>query len=470
MSQPRESPTRFGSYELVRYLAAGGMADLYLARSPRFPDRDLVIKRIQARYLDHTRVVKMFIDEGRIAKLLEHPNVVRVVDVGSEDGAWYIAMEYIHGHDLVAIGRRAVESNMPMPRPVAVGIGLQIAAGLDYAHTRKDEKGRPLRIVHCDVSPGNVVIAFRGAAKIVDFGIARATIAMREEDGVAGKYNYMAPEQIRGERVDERADLFSLGVILWELTVGKRLFRGRPEQVMRKVLDEPIPHPEEARPGYPPALAKIVMRLLARDREERQSSAAALCAELKAYVAREEVGYGKGEIAKYLRALFDAPHQEITDPTVIVDDVDVDRGMPETNDGEISEPPGEPAVQESAAAGDEALAPGDGPTAAIFLPEARSQRERRAAEAKGRPDQADQAGPSRRRSDRRADRVRPLNDRTPPPQGPDPTTLVRMPGPNERPYVFKPRRAVQLSSGVVVGGCMLVLAVLLVVAYFAVGR
>ena len=335
------APARFGDYELVRYLAAGGMADLYLARSERFTGGNLVVKRIQQRYLDHTRVVKMFIDEGRIAKLLDHPNIVRVIDVGSEEGAWYIAMEYIHGHDLVAIGRRSVESNMPIPRGVAVGIVTQVAAGLSYAHTLTDEHGHPFEIVHCDVSPGNVVISFRGLAKVVDFGIARATIALREEDGVAGKYNYMAPEQVRGDRVDARADLFSLGAILWELTSGRRLFKGRPEVVMKKVMEDPIPSPLDLVPGYPPSLSRIVMRLLERDPAARFPSAGALMGELKDYLAREEVGYGKGEIARYIQALFQAPRADRTDPQVIIEDVEVDRGMPETGEVLLAEVTGD---------------------------------------------------------------------------------------------------------------------------------
>lgn len=297
---------RFGDFELLRYFTAGGMADLYLARSPRFGARQLVLKRIQARYLDHTRVVKMFIDEGRIARLLEHPNIVRVLDVGQAEGNWYIAMEHIHGHDLVALGRRAAEAGIRIPRAVAVGALAQVAAGLDYAHSHSDERGRPLRIVHCDVSPGNVVISFRGVAKIVDFGIARA-------------------------------DLFPLGVMLHELTVGKRLFRGPPPAVMRMVCDDPIPAPSELVPGYPRALERIVMRLLERDPSRRYPTAGAALADLREYLLAEEQGWDSPQLARFLRSLFAAPRQEASDPSVIVEDVEVDRGMPETD--EVALPP-----------------------------------------------------------------------------------------------------------------------------------
>jgi serine/threonine protein kinase len=296
---------RFGAYRLDRYLAAGGMADLYLAHRDG-SEEDLVLKRIQQRYLDHTRVVKLFIDEGRIAQTLQHPNIVRVVDVGNLLGTYYIAMEYISGHDLIAIARRGVETGRALPRAAAVGIVAQVATGLAFAHTRVDQHDHPLSIVHCDISPGNIVVSWRGTAKIVDFGIARATIALREEEHVAGKYNYMAPEQIRGDPVDARADLFALGVILYELTLGKRLFKGRPEVVRRKVLDGRIPRPRELAADYPEALERILSRLLARDPEQRYPSAAALRSDLRAWLSEQGEGWTKREIARYLRDLFRA--------------------------------------------------------------------------------------------------------------------------------------------------------------------
>ncbi len=168
---------RYGDYQLVRYLTAGGMADLYLAESPRH-DGYLVVKKIQPRYVEMTRVVRMFIDEGRIAQALEHPNIVRIVDVGQELGTYYIAMEYIAGRDLLAICRRGVEVGSFLPRHLAVAILSQALRGLVYAHEKRDESGNALKVIHCDVSPGNIVLSWGGTAKIVDFGIARATTAI----------------------------------------------------------------------------------------------------------------------------------------------------------------------------------------------------------------------------------------------------------------------------------------------------
>lgn len=281
------------------------MADLYVARHPRFPERELVVKRIQRRHLQNPRVVALFLDEGRIAALLDHPNVVRVVEVGTVEGEHFIAMDYIRGYDLVAAARRAVQSGIGFPRGTAAGIVLQVAAGLHYAHSLADEAGRPLRIVHCDMSPGNVVLAHDGVAKLVDFGIARATIAQHSDEGVAGKYNYMAPEQIRSRAIDARADLFPLGVILYELTTGRRLFKGAPEVVMRRVCDEPIARPTALVPSYPAALEGIVMRLLERDPAARYPSAGALHEELLAYLGAEETGWTELGVAGWLRRLFD---------------------------------------------------------------------------------------------------------------------------------------------------------------------
>jgi serine/threonine protein kinase len=337
---------RYGDFELVRYLTAGGMADLWLARSPRY-EGDLVVKKIQPRYVEMTRVVKMFIDEGRIAQALDHPNIVRVVDVGYESGTYFIAMEYIPGRDLLAICRRGVEVGNFLPRHLAVAILGQAARGLVYAHEKIEPGGHALRVVHCDISPGNIVVGWRGTAKLVDFGIARATIMLRAEDhSVAGKYNYMAPEQIRGEAVDARADLFALGIILYELTVGKRLFRGRPEQVMRLVLDEPIALPCDLRPDYPEALQAIVMRTLERDPARRYQSARQLRTDLMAWLAETGLSHDKRHIAEYLRAIFGAKKQRDADEFSGDGDDDEDlvleKALPTVEAGELLVDPEEP--------------------------------------------------------------------------------------------------------------------------------
>jgi len=327
--------SRFGDYELVKYFTAGGMADLYLARRADYPG-DLVLKKIQTRYVDFTKVVKMFIDEGRIAQALDHPNIVKIVDVGHHEGTYFIAMEYIAGHDLLAVCRRGVEVGQFLPRPLAVAILVQALRGLQHAHEKLGPDGQPLRVVHCDISPGNIVIGWGGTVKIVDFGISRAAIQLRVEDhSVAGKYNYMAPEQIKGEAVDPRADIFAIGILLYELTTGKRLFRGRPEQVMRLVIDEPIVRPVEIRPDFPLALDKIIMRALEREPHARYQTARALRDDLMVWLAEQGEPHGKRQLALYLRQIFGAEKQQESDEFGGEEDSDLvlEKGLPKTESG-----------------------------------------------------------------------------------------------------------------------------------------
>jgi serine/threonine protein kinase len=330
-------PDRFGDYELVKYLTAGGMADLYLARCPKYAG-DLVVKKIQPRYVDFTRVVKMFIDEGRIAQALEHPNIVKIVDVGQEGGTYFIAMEYIAGRDLLAICRRGVEVGNFLPRHLAVAILVQALSGLQHAHEKAGADGESLKVVHCDISPGNIVVSWGGTAKIVDFGISRATIQLRNEDhSVAGKYNYMAPEQIRGEAVDQRTDIFAIGIILYELTCGKRLFRGRPEQVIQLVVEEPIVAPTTLRPDFPARLERIILRCLERDPSARYQSARALRGDLRAWLQEEGQPCGKHQLAVYLREIFGAEKQreseEFGTGSSDDDELILERGLPRTESG-----------------------------------------------------------------------------------------------------------------------------------------
>jgi serine/threonine protein kinase len=287
-----------------------------------------VLKRIQPRYVEFTRVVKMFIDEGRIAQALEHPNIVKILDVGHQEGSYFIVMEYIAGHDLLQVAKRGVEVGRFLPRPLAVAILVQALRGLQHAHEKSGPDGNPLRVVHCDLSPGNIVVSWGGTAKIVDFGIARATIQLRVEDqSVAGKYNYMAPEQIKGERVDARADVFAMGVLLYELTVAKRLFRGRPEQVMRLVLEEPIASPSSVRQDYPAELERIVMKALERDRERRWQSAREMREALKAWLTTDGSPAGKREIAEYLRDIFGAEKQHESEEFLPDDEAEEELGL-----------------------------------------------------------------------------------------------------------------------------------------------
>ena len=307
-----QGPGRIGGYRLMRYLGGGGMADLYLVEGPDQP-RPLVLKRLQRRFREHSpmaqmaQVVRRFVDEGRILARIEHPNVVRLHGVGEHEGDPYLVLEYVAGRDLGEVLERMGEQGQPLPCALAAGIAEQVARGLDSVHRLSVAEGQPLGWVHGDVSPGNVMVSWGGTAKLLDFGLARRVNAPREEEGTAGNLRYMAPEQIRGEPVDARADLFSLGVILFELVVGQRLFAGPPAAVMYQVCEGTIPRPRELRPEVPEALEAILLRLLARDRTARPPSAAALLGELRRYLESEGPGASESDVARCLRQLFPPP-------------------------------------------------------------------------------------------------------------------------------------------------------------------
>lgn len=268
----------YGRYSQMTPLARGGMGELWLARQRGHGglERRVVLKRALPGHAADPEFQAMFLREARIAASLDHPNVARVYDSGvTPEGRSFLAMEYVHGADLRMLLRSHGTRPLPLHHALTVGAGL--AAGLDYVHARDDLDGRHLGLVHRDVSPGNVLLSYDGAIKLTDFGVARAdaeSLATRS-GAVKGKLAYMAPEQARGEDLDPRADLYALGVILFEMTIGHRPF-GRTKDValLYRLLEEDAPRAGTLRPDLPPALAEIIDRLLARDKDRRFARAA----------------------------------------------------------------------------------------------------------------------------------------------------------------------------------------------------
>ena len=222
----------YGNYRLLQKLAIGGMAELYLARRmrPAGQDRTVVLKRILPHLAEDSAFVSMFLDEARIAARLHHQNVIEILDLGAEGDSFFIAMEYIHGEDMRRVAKRAMESNRRLPAALACRVVASAARGLDYAHKRTDQTGRPLQIVHRDVSPQNLLVGFDGQVKVVDFGIAKAIdkATVTASGVIKGKHAYMSPEQAIGRSIDHRTDVFALGVVLYELLTGTGCFGGRP--------------------------------------------------------------------------------------------------------------------------------------------------------------------------------------------------------------------------------------------------
>ncbi len=314
---------RLANYDLVRKIAAGGMGEIFLARKWGEGGffQDVVIKRLYPHLAEHERQLRMFQDEARLLSQLSHPNIPQVYDVGRADGSWYIAMEYVEGLTVADLWRLGAKSGHAMPLNVALAIIVQACDALHHAHERKDRAGRPLRIVHRDVTPHNIMLTRDGVAKLMDFGVAATSARKDTEAGaVRGTFAYMAPEQVRGRALDKRADVFALGVVLYELTTGTRLFRGNDVQTMTQVVEQDAPPPSSRVPGYPPDLEEIVLAALARDRGARLPSAAHLAAYLEELAMRHGLLVGPRAVARYFGAV--APAEPIREEALGIVEVE----------------------------------------------------------------------------------------------------------------------------------------------------
>jgi serine/threonine-protein kinase len=303
-------PVKFGKYELVSRLAAGGMAEIFLARTTSIQgfEKYLVIKRILQHRTQDPEFVRMFLDEARVAATLDHPNIVQIYDVGHIDNEYFIAMEYLRGHNLIEIVRAGAKLGYAKP-PLehVVSILTSVCAGLHYAHDKRDFEGRPLEIVHRDVTPQNLVVSFDGTVKVVDFGIAKA--ATREVETLAGtlkgKIGYMSPEQCKGGAVDRRSDIFAVGIILFELTTGKRLYHERSDfDTLKKIIEGPVPSPRELLPFYPAFLNGIVVRCLQKNPDDRYQTARELHADLDAFARDNQLVTGTVPLSQYMERVF----------------------------------------------------------------------------------------------------------------------------------------------------------------------
>ncbi|WP_147447367.1 protein kinase [Corallococcus sp. CA054B] len=300
----------YGSYQLLKRLATGGMAQIYLARRPGSdaPDKLLVLKRILPHLSENDEFVRMFLDEARIAARLAHPNVVQIYDLGAEGDTFFIAMEYIHGVDARRLWKRSETAGRPLPVPIVCRILLEACAGLDYAHKKTDAAGRPLGIVHRDVSPQNILVTFDGGVKVVDFGIAKAAdqATVTRSGVLKGKYSYMSPEQAAGQRVDRRSDVFALGVVLHELLTGGRLFKRVSDMLTLSAVAEcNVPVPSQVAPRVPAELDAIVLKALAKDPDARYQHAQELQRALEGWLASQPQPCGTpADLAGYMRELY----------------------------------------------------------------------------------------------------------------------------------------------------------------------
>jgi len=284
------------------------MAEVYLALSGELSGyRTLVVvKRILPHLASNQEFIRMFLDEARIAALLDHPNVVRIIEVGHDGDEYFLVMELVQGKPLSAITRKAAKDMTPLTPALAAYIIAQAANGLGYAHNLADSEGRPLGVVHRDVSPQNILVSFEGAVKVIDFGIVRALgrVSQTNPGGLKGKIEYMSPEQASSEDVDQRADVFALGVVLWEAVTGRHLFRRDTElATMRAIVDEPIPPPSDVMP-VAPQLEAIIVRALQKKREDRFQTAQEMAIALERYAFSAE-GFSPLQLTSYVKDLFE---------------------------------------------------------------------------------------------------------------------------------------------------------------------
>jgi serine/threonine protein kinase len=303
--------TRLGSFEIVRKLARGGMAEIFLARTrgPSGFEKLVVLKKILPKYAGKPRFVQLFLEEAKLAATLDHPNIAQVYDIGMVDGSYFFTMEYLHGQDVRSILHRAWRNGEKFPIEHAVQIARHVASALHFAHEKPRNDGTQLGIVHRDVSPSNIIVTYDGATKLLDFGVAKtAASSVKTRTGaLKGKVAYMSPEQARGAALDRRSDIFSLGIVLWEMVTTQRLYRGENDlATLQLIITQPAKPPTTVRPDCPPELERIVMRALADDLGARYATAEQLVTDLDELAREHKLKQSPNALAATMNQLFSA--------------------------------------------------------------------------------------------------------------------------------------------------------------------
>ena len=305
----------FGPYRLLDRVAVGGMAEVFKAKRSGVEgfEKIVALKRILPHLSENKEFLTMFVDEAKMVAGLTHPNIVQIFDLGKIESSYYIAMEYVHGHDLRSIVKRTQHKGLRMPLDLSLRVVSQVCSALEYAHRKKDERGQHMEIVHRDVSPQNILISFEGNVKLADFGIAKAaTKASKTERGaLRGKLLYMSPEQAWGHTVDRRSDVFSLGIVLYEMVTERKPFGGADSEatildLVRKCVITP---PRAVNPRVPEALDRVIMKALARNSEERYQDAGQMQRGIEK-ILRERPPVTARDLARFLELLYNKEERE----------------------------------------------------------------------------------------------------------------------------------------------------------------
>jgi serine/threonine protein kinase len=306
---PKRQPIPFGKYLLLDRVNIGGMAEVWRAKTFGAGgfERIVAIKRILPNIAEDEEFISMFLDEAKITVQLNHANIAQIYELNNLSNSYFIAMEYVSGKDLRAVFDRCRKRGEPAPIPLTCYAIAQCCEGLDYAHRAKDRQGRDMSIVHRDVSPQNALVSYDGEVKVIDFGIAKAAgKATKTQAGILkGKFGYMSPEQIRGLPLDGRSDIFAIGVCLYELLTGERLFVGDSDfSVLEKVRKVEVLPPSHFNRKIPEALEKIVMKSLAKDVDDRYQHAAELAEDLRGFMYQTGNAFARKDLAAFMRATF----------------------------------------------------------------------------------------------------------------------------------------------------------------------
>lgn len=299
----------YGPYRLLERVAMGGMAEVFKAKRTGVEgfEKVLAVKRILPHLSDNKEFVDMFIDEAKMVAGLAHPNIAQIFDLGKIEKSYYIAMEYVHGRDLRSILRRARELEVRMPLDLSLLVVSRVCSALEFAHRKKDERGRAMQIVHRDISPQNILISFEGDVKLTDFGIAKAAskASITDAGALRGKLLYMSPEQAWGKAMDRRSDIFSLGIVFYEMVTDHRPFLGSSEMsILEMVRECNVASPSTLNPRVPEKLERVIMKSLAREAEDRYQDAAEMFRDLER-VLHEWQPPQAGALTRFLEMLFD---------------------------------------------------------------------------------------------------------------------------------------------------------------------
>jgi eukaryotic-like serine/threonine-protein kinase len=306
---PKRQPIPFGKYLLLDRVNIGGMAEVWRAKTFGAGgfERIVAIKRILPNIAEDEEFISMFLDEAKITVQLNHANIAQIYELNNLSNSYFIAMEYVSGKDLRAVFDRCRKRGEPAPIPLTCFAIAQCCEGLDYAHRAKDRQGRDMGIVHRDVSPQNALISYDGEVKVIDFGIAKAAgKATKTQAGILkGKFGYMSPEQIRGLPLDGRSDIFAIGVCLYEMLTGERLFVGDSDfSVLEKVRKVEVLPPSHFNRKIPDALERIVMKSLAKDVDDRYQHATELAEDLRGFMYSTGNAFARKDLAAFMKATF----------------------------------------------------------------------------------------------------------------------------------------------------------------------